>query len=152
MPTKVRVVKVVVFPEVMYGCENWTIKKAECWRTDAFKSWCWRRLLKVPWTARRSDQSILKEINREYSLEGLMLKQKFQYFGHLTQQETHWKDWRQKETGWQRMRWLDRIPDSVDRSLSKLQEILKDREAWCASVNGATKSQTWLSDWTTTIH
>ena len=139
----------------MYGCERWTLKKAESWRIDAFKLWCWRRLLRIPWTARRSNQSILKDINPKYSLEGLMLKLKLQYFGHLM--------WRadslektlmlgkiegKRRRGWQRLRWLDSITDSMEMNLSKLWEIAKDREAWCAVVHEAAKSQTWLS-WTT---
>ena len=149
LPTKVYLVKAMVFPVVMYGCKSWTVKKAECRRIDVFELWCWRRLLRVPWTARRSNQSILKEINPEYLLEGLMLKLKLQYFGHLM--------WRvdslektlilggiggRRRRGWQRMRWLDGIADSMDMSLSKLQRIVKDRKAWPAAVHRVTKSPT----------
>ena len=155
LPTKVHTVKAMVFPVVMYGCESWTIKKAECWRIDAFELWCWRRLLRVPWTARRSNQSILKEISPEYSLERLMLKLKLQYFGHLMQRVYSLEKTLmlggiggRRRRGWQRMRLLDSITDSIRMSLSKLQEILKDREAWCVTVHRVAKSRIRLSNWT----
>ena len=156
MPTKVRLVK--VFPVVMYGRESWTIKKAECQRIDAFELWCWRRLLRVSWTARRFNQSTLKEISPEYSLEGLRLKVRLQYFGHLMRRTDSFENTLMlgkieggRRRGWQMMKWLDGIIDSMDMSLSKLQDIVDDRGAWHATVHGVTKSQTWLSDWTTTI-
>ena len=154
--TKVRLIKAMIFPVVMYGCDSWTIKKVESQRTDAFKLWCWRRLLRIPWTARRSNLSILKEINPEYSLEGLMLKLKLQYFGHLMQRADSLektlmlgKIGGRRKRGRQRMKWLDSITESMYMKLNKPQETVKDRGAWHAAIHGVAKIQTQLSDLTT---
>ena len=155
LPTKVHLVKSMVFPVVMYGCESWTVKKAEHWRIDAFELWFWRRLLKLPWSAGRSNQSILKEIRPSCSLEGMMLKLKHQYFGHLMRRVDSLEKTLmlggiggRRKSWWQRMKWPDVITDSMDMSLRELRELVMDREAWPAAIHGVTKSRTRLRDWT----